>query len=125
MSNKQIAPNLILQTRSNGNKFYSARFKKNGKTIERSLGSVNSLSLKEAKLALAQLMLNFDEGQDKPKSLTFKEAAVLALKDIAAVKQCKNGKSEHTWRQTITDFALPVIGDKDIASVTRADILAI
>ncbi len=122
MTNKQIAPNLILRTRSNGNSFYSARFKKNGKLIERSLGSADLLTLKQAKLALAQLMLEFDV-ETKKTALTFKEATERALKDIANVKQWRNAKSEHQWRQTLTDYALPYLGRKDVAEITRDDIL--
>lgn len=127
---QQIAPNLLLHTRSNGRSFYIARFKKNGRSYERSLGCAEDITLRTAKLALARLLMDFEEPSeekknDHPDGLCFREAFNLAMKDIAAVKQWKNEKSEHTWRQTITDFALPIIGDLDVAGITRDDVLAV
>ena len=130
MPKKQIAPNLLLFTRQNGKSFYIAKFKKNGRAIERSLGSTEDISLRNAKLELARLMLDFnDEAEDlvqnKKDGLSFREAAEQAIKDIALVKQWKTDRSEHQWRQTLNDYAFPVIGDLDVATITRKDVLAV
>lgn len=122
----------MLFTRDNGKSFYVAKFKKNGRSIERSLGCTDDVSLKTAKLQLARLMLDFENEDQKEKAppkkkdgLSFKEATDLAIKDLALVKQWKNERSEHQWRQTLTDYALPLIGNLDVATITREDVLLV
>ncbi|MBO7183471.1 MAG: hypothetical protein J6V49_05000 [Bacteroidales bacterium] len=127
MAKECIAPNLYLLTKANSNRYYIARFKRNGKQIERSLGNADTISLREAKLNLARVMVGFEETDKRPetKSLCFADALPMALNDIAVIKQWRNEKSRLQWEQTLRDYALPLLGPLALSDITRADILAV
>ncbi len=132
MTKQKIAPNLYLVTRSNGERFYIARFKRQNRQIERSLGNVKDTSLRDAKLQLAHLLMVVDELQLEapvkverklPKPPTFAESLKPAIDDIERVKQWKNDRSRLQWEQSLKDYALPILGDLTFDKITREDIL--
>lgn len=129
MSTKvRIAPNLYLWTKPNGLKYYIARFKRNGKQIERSLGNADDVTLREVKMALARLTLTVDDEVKKEKEkakVTFGEVLPKALADIAFVKQWKDDRSRRQWEQSLNDYALPVLGPLLIDEITREDVLLV
>ena len=49
MATERIAPNLDLPTKTDGPRYSIARFKNNGKPLDRSLGITESISLREEK----------------------------------------------------------------------------
>ena len=109
------------------NVYYYFRVKRNGKLIDRSLGNVENISLKEAKQEAARIRIEIDSTINLPKdkSITVKEACELALKDIARVKKWRNEKSEAQWRSSLAMYVEPVIGDRKIDDIEREDVLAV
>ena len=129
VTKERVAPNLYLVTRENGRRFYVVRFKINGKTLERSLGSAEELSLRKATARAGYTIMeaqgNVQDLEKKRSVPTFKEALPKCLADIERVKQWRNPKSSHQWRSTIEQYALPIIGNKRVNEITRDDILAV
>ncbi len=127
---RQVAPNLFIRMRASGNEYYLGKFKKGGRSYERSLGSTKDMTLRDAKFALARLMLEFDEKKPeedtrRASGLSFKEAIELAMVDIVRVKQWKTDNSEYLWRRTLQEYAVPILGDINVADITRKDILKV
>ena len=126
MAKKQIEPNLYILTTTKGQKYYLARFNRGGKQIERSLGNVNSISLREARLQLFRVMDSYEEETAKKrKVVTFAVAFPQAMDTIAQVKMWKGDGSRRQWEQTIKDYALPIIGDIPIDEINRQHILSV
>ncbi len=127
MAKECITPNLYLLTKANGSRYSIARFKRNGKRIERSLGNAETISLREAKRSPARVMVVFEETEKRleNKSLCFADAPPMALNDIAEIKQWRNEKSRLQWEQTLRDYALPLLGPLALSDITRADIPAV
>lgn len=122
MSKIQIAPNLFIIEKASGKKYYVARFSVNGKQIDRGLGNVEKVTLREAKQGLARLILSPIEPTKKT-NMTFAEAVPIALKDLAIVKQYKNDRSTHQWEQSLNDYAIPHLGEIDVEAITKDDVL--
>lgn len=125
MAKKQIAPNLYIMDTAKGLKYYIARFNRNGKQIERSLGNVDRISLREAKLNLIRVMDDYKPEQKITSGATFAEILDPAMDAIAVVKVWKNNSSRHQWEQTLRQYALPVIGDVPVDELTRHHILSV
>lgn len=121
MSKTQIEPNLYLLEK-NGETYYLARYQKGGKRLERSLGNVKLIGIKEARLRLRQLMSDPVEKKTAP---TFSEILDQALDDIKTVKQWKNAKSEYQWRNTLETYAIPYIGERRIDEISREEIVTL
>ena len=126
MSKVRVADGLYKVERSNG-VYYYLRIRRNGKLIERSLGNVECVSLKEAKQEAARLRIEIDTTSDLPKdkSITVKEACEFALRDIARVKKWRNEKSEAQWRSSLSAYVVPVIGDRRVDQLDRDDVLSV
>lgn len=131
MKKRKIAPNLYLVTRDNGESFYSARFTRQGRSIERSLGNVKDITLREAKNQVSRLLFMVEEMDIEPptkvapkvKVPTFGEAIKPALDDIERVKQWRNDRSRRQWEQSLRDYAVPYLGDMTFDKITRDDVL--
>ena len=126
MSKERVAEGLYKVQRKNG-VYYYLRIRRNGQLIERSLGNVEYISLKEAKQEAARLRIEIDSLSQLPKetSITVKEACEYALKDIARVKKWRNEKSEAQWRSSLSSYVYPVIGDLSVGEIDRTDVLAV
>lgn len=126
MSKVRVADNLYKVERTSGT-YYYLRIRRNGKLIERSLGNVEIVSLKEAKMQAARLLIEIDTAPDltKDKTITVKEACEMALKDIARVKKWRNERSEAQWRSSLSAYVIPKIGNLSIGKIDRDDVLAV
>lgn len=120
MTKKRIEKNLYLFEKGKET-YYVARYTKNGVAFERSLGNSKVISLRQARKKLGTLL---DAPEEEKKQVpTFAEILEPALADIKTVKQWKNARSEDQWRNTITTYAVPEIGDIPVDEVTRDDIV--
>lgn len=126
MSKVRVADGLYKVERSSG-VYYYLRLRRNGKLIERSLGNVELVSLKEAKREAARLRVEIDSEAYHPSvtKITLKEACEQALADIARVKKWRNERTEEQWRSTLSMYVYPVIGAKRVDEVEREDILSV
>ena len=129
---------LTLQITKAGTASWLHRYMVNGKAKALGLGSYPTISLKRARELIADSRQLIADGKDPleekraakaaariaPKrSKTFGECAETYIKDHEA--EWKNKKSAQQWRNTIRDYASPVIGNTPIAEVTTADIIRI
>ncbi len=112
-------PNVFIK-RVKGTDYYVARWTEDGKRKDRSLGRVDSMSPSQAKLAALRLVDEHDEPRSK--APTFGAILDEAMKDIARVKQWKNGRSERQWRQSLNDYALPALAERPVDQITADDI---
>lgn len=104
------------------------RTKVGGRRTWRGLGSVEQISLTQARV-LAQL---YNTGQiDKkekvkgPEKVKFKDFYMGAINHIANIKRWSNPKSQRQWVNTVETYALPILGDLDMDRVTVDDIKAV
>lgn len=108
------------------NIYYYLRVRRNGKLIERSLGNVELVTLREAKMLAAQMILDLDRVIiEKSSDMSVSEACELAVNDISTVKRWKGSKSEHQWRSSLAAYVYPVIGNLQIADINRRDVLSV
>lgn len=126
MAKVRVADGLYKVSRGS-KEYYYLRLRRNGKLIERSLGNVELVTLREAKLEATRLRLEIDESSNIPDKqfMTVKEACERALVDIARVKKWRNAKSAEQWASSLQMYVYPVIGDLRIDQVGRAEILAV
>ena len=60
-----------------------------------------------------------------PISRLFSDILDDAVTAIANVKRWRGKRTESEWRQTLMDYALPVLGDIDVADIESSDIVAV
>lgn len=114
----------------------------NGRRRETSLGPCATVSLSAARQRLARLKVLVDQGVDPIEArrreraeaareeeavapFVFSDLVAEALPTIASAKRWRNAKSGAQWRATIETYATPLIGSKEVSSITRDDILEI
>lgn len=61
--------------------------------------------------------------QKGPEALTFEQAAEAYMAD--KLKHLRNDVHRHQWRQTLQDYAYPVIGDMPVAKIETGHVLAV
>jgi len=123
---KRVAPNLYIATRANGSKQYVVRFMAEGKARERSIGSVSSMTLKQAKAKVGSVIESTGDSSEQPKSVPdFRECCQLALVDIERVKRWKNIRSSAQWRACLENDALPILGRLRTDQISREDVLKV
>ena len=103
--------------------YYIACRKVDGKRQDKSLGRVDSMTVSQAQLTAVRVF----EEMDHPtpgvsKAPTFAEILEPATQEIAISKHWKNSKSEVQWRQTLHDYALPVLGPIPVDQITVDDV---
>jgi integrase len=129
---------LYLQIRPNA-RSWVYRFTLNGRTRDMGLGSLAVISLVKARAKATAARALVAEGVDPiehakaqeatpgaPKaivSLTFEEAAEAYMAD--RLKRLRSETHRHQWRQTLEDYAYPIIGQKSVAEIETGDILAV
>ena len=98
------------------------------KEMQRSLGRVDDLTLRQAKARAAQIIedarhevLNQEQKRRIP---LFRECVYAAMNDIEAVRRWRNAKSATQWRSSL-ESALPALGSMAVDKITRDDILAV
>ncbi len=121
---QKVAENLYLKAFADGREYYVVRYMQGGRQREKSLGSTKGLTLKQAKLKAAVVMSQAPE-ERRASPETFADILEPAIADIKRLKQWRNSKSEAQWRSTLTTYALPYIGRKSVASITRDDIVEV
>lgn len=126
MARTLIAPNLYILDKPSGERYYITRFYRDGKQIERSLGNVKVISLREAKMKMNQLMLFGDPEKDAPKKVVrFKDIVEPAIEAISLVKQWRSPISRPQFEQNMRDYVVPIIGDMDIEEIDSTHILKV
>ena len=125
--------NLYLKVRATGSRAWVFRYREMGQTHEIGLGSINSRSLKQAR-DLGQVMRELvEDGKDpreavpkkknKKDSITFSSLA----EDYIETKsvEWKNLKHHQQWRNTLRDYAYPVIGNLHPSEIKLDHILKV
>lgn len=125
MAKQRVADSIYLVTRGK-HSYYYLRVRRGGKLVERSLGNVELVTLKDAKQEAARLLLDIDtEIENKPQTLTVKEACENALIDISRVKKWTNPKSLAQWQSSLATYVYPIIGQYNIDKITRREVLKV
>jgi integrase len=129
---------LYLQVAPSGSKSWVLRFSLDKKAREMGLGSISSRTLSEAReLARKyrqQLLDGIDpiearKAQRHANSLSM--AAKKTFQDCAQAyhklhaSSWKNAKHADQWINTLTTYAFPTFGDKDISAISKADIFQV
>jgi integrase len=130
---------LYLQIRSGGARSWIYRFTLNGRRRDQGLGRLADVSLVKAreKASAARALVN--DGIDPiehtraqavipaaPKrysSPTFEEVAESYMAD--RLKRLRSEVHRHQWRQTLVDYAYPIIGKMPVNEIETNDILAV
>lgn len=63
--------------------------------------------------------------QKKEERQTFADLAFDAIDAIETAQQWKNEKHAHQWRQTVRDYALPVLGHMRMQNIEIEDVLSV
>lgn len=123
MEKKKVADNLYIYTRGDKS-YYVFRGTVGGKRIERSLGRVDQMGIKDAKYKAAEVLTT--EQPKRPDEVAFGDIFQKAMDDIALVRQWKHeSQTRATWESQIGRFAMPQLKDKPLAAINRDDILAV
>lgn len=123
MDKKKVADNLYIYTR-NDVSYYVFRGTVGGKRIERSLGRVDQMGIKDAKYKAAEVLTTAQP--KRPEDVTFGDIAQKALDDIALIRQWKHeSRVRAEWESQIRRFVMPTLQDKPLASIEREDIVAV
>jgi integrase len=99
------------------------------------IGSFSKIAVRDVKRCAMPYLAMLAKGQDpaetraetyrKKLNGTFEQKLRDAIMVVKTAKRWRNPKSEMQWWNTITQYAIPVIGNKDIDDITRQDILDI
>jgi integrase len=118
-----------------GGRAWSYRFTFNGRARTMGLGGFPRVSLEQARAKATEARFLARQGADpiaqrkdiaagrNGRSMTFRAVADALINDLR--HSWRSPKSETQWRQTLADFVYPTIGSKDVASVTKSDIVKI
>ena len=143
---KHIDDNLFLKAQLVGGKLYKKyllRYQLNGKRIDKSLGSTNKISLKEARAKARELLDDLEKNQVTPAETLLAEKKLIkesqirveAQSNIPTVRQYAKeviklrsnewkdvkGKKQD-WENRLEKYAFNLIGDKKIDEVKRSDV---
>lgn len=129
---------LYLQISIGGSKSWIFRFMLNGRAREMGLGSLNDYSLAEAREESKKRRQQLDQGLDPIAIRNEQRAAnILAHAQRKSFEECareyhklhahtwKNLKHTDQWINTLTTYAFPAFGTKDVSDVSKADILGV
>jgi integrase len=124
--------NLWLIVTPTGAKRWEFRYTLDGKSREMSLGPADLLDLDSARVRALELRKAIREGLDplsvrsqvkKCRAITFREVAEDCIQSL--IPTWTNAKSEGQWRQTLTTYAYPILGDRNVADITTDDVYAV
>lgn len=107
-----------------------------GKKYRRSLGDATIMTIAQAKLEALKMKARLLEGDVQTdaekkaetaakKKHTFASIYREAIEAKADVAQWRNEKHGAQWFATIETYALPALGKKDVAEITREDVLEV
>jgi len=130
---------LYLQIRPGGARSWIYRFTLNGRTRDMGLGALADVSLVKAREKASAARALVDDGIDPiehtraqaiipaaPKrcsSPTFEEVAESYMAD--RLKRLRSEIHRHQWRQTLQDYAYPIIGKMPVDEIETNDVLAV
>jgi integrase len=120
---------LYLSVKGSTARSWIFRYRRNGRLRDHGLGPVHTVSLPLARQLALKCRVALLEGRDPidarraglagarkaPRAMTFKDAAE---KYIAAHRAgWRDGRNEHQWQQSLTDYAFPVFGDYPVSLI--------
>jgi integrase len=121
-----------------GSKSWVFRYTLRGRAREMGLGSTSTYSLSEAREQARKYRQQLDAGVDPIENRGNERAQLrLATAQRRTFAQCaveyhklhadgwKNAKHADQWINTLTTYAYPVFGDRDVSAVTKADVLRV
>ncbi len=128
---------LYLRVTDNGTKGWIFRFARDGRTRDMGLGTCADISLASAREigeeCRKQLKQGLDPIETRKKSngaqngsantVTFREAVERYI--TAHEPAWKNAKHRQQWRNTLASYAVPVIGEINVAAIATEDILRV
>ena len=127
---------LYLQVSASGSKSWILRYMLNKRAREMGLGSVSKYTLSEAREKARKYRQLLDEGIDpivhrqaeRDKNLETLQQRRTFLQCAQEYHQLhasswKNRKHAEQWINTLTTYAFPIFGQKDISSVSKSDVL--
>lgn len=127
---------LYLQVAASGSKSWVLRFSLNKRAREMGLGSIVDRTLAEAREQARKYRQQLAEGIDPIEvRKAQRQANLLATMARKTFKECaleyhklhasgwKNPKHADQWINTLTAYAFPVFGDRDVTSVSKGEIL--
>lgn len=106
----------------NGERYWLFRMVKDGKRVTKPLGKLNTLGLREARKLALDLKYKDCEKLFAPKQLLFKDFYTTGLERLSEVKKWKSQSRYDTYVTIIKKYALPIIGDIQVADVTTEDV---
>ena len=129
---------LYLQITPTGSKSWVFRYKSNGRARDMGLGPISAVNLAQARQKAAECRQQRSAGKDPLEHVrppvadaraavaqrtTFREAAeqLLAAHELG----WRNPKHRQQWRNSLANYAYPVIGDISVAAVDKALVLKI
>ena len=130
-----VGDSFYLNVSAGNSKCWSWLYRFEGKRREAGLGSYPLVSLKEARKKKDALKVEVANGndplaerevekaeRDRLQSMTFGKAAY----EVHAVKQaeCKNGKHQDQWINTLRTYAFPVIGNMPVGDIEPQHVTA-
>lgn len=129
MASEKVADFLYRVTRGDS-QYWVARFQIDGVRYDVGLGSCAKVTLREARLKAAKAVAKPPKKKkktklDDKKLALFKDVWGTAMEEIASIKQWKREKMFHRWANSISTYALPILGDKKVSAITREDILEV
>jgi integrase len=125
---------LYLRMRSSGSRAWVFRYSRRGRTREIGLGATHSRSLADARKVAATMRILLTDGADPADVLRpteeragSKETFASCAEALIVSKQSgwRNAKHTQQWRNTLRDYAFPVIGKLHPADVTLSHVKAI
>lgn len=129
---------LYLQVTASGAKSWVLRFMLNKRAREMGLGSTSDYSLAEARERAKKYRQLLDEGIDPIEHRKAeREKNLMATAQRKTFEECaydyhrlhangwKNVKHADQWINTLTTYAFPEFGKKDVSSVNKADVLRV
>jgi len=130
---------LYLQVKPGGARSWIYRFRLNGRTRDMGLGALADVSLVRARDKASAARALVDDGIDPiehtrvqaiipaaPKrnsSPTFEEMAESYMAD--RLKRLRSERHRYQWRQTLVDYAYPIIGKMPVNEIETNDVLAV
>ncbi|MEQ8263331.1 integrase arm-type DNA-binding domain-containing protein [Pseudohaliea sp.] len=121
---------LYLSTSKTGSQSWVYRFRRNGKLIDRGMGSVEDLSLKEARELADECRKAARRGEDpravirgKDGGVTFREAAKQYIE--AQAPAWRSPKQKPQWESSLKTYADKFIGDMSVDKITTDDVLRV
>lgn len=130
-----VGPNLYLLVRGDS-RSYVLRYAVGGKRRDKTIGSIRSMTISEAKAKAAEFVRAVKGTGELPETQkdkvikeiqtpVFEDYAQATVDKLAEVRAWRNAKHKQQWYNTIATYANPVIGRKKLSEITKDDVLKI